>query len=246
VATSGHLSVRAAARDVASVYRRHWTFLVPAAVVVLLPQALIDGLLDGLQVEGVRSAKDVALLAAVPLTALVNLLGEALYAGLAAAAVLEWRAGRAVPRIPALVRDLPIRRLIAVDLILSVAAAVGFTLLVIPGLVLLTYLGIAPAVVKIEHRGVRDAFRRSALLVQGQFWRVLVIVTGLIVFTEVAMQALTFPFHGVALISVVDLVAEAVLEPFQGLATVVVTVGLIELRGELPPARELSIGRPPQ
>jgi hypothetical protein len=246
VATSGHLSVRAAARDVASVYRRHWTFLVPAAVVVLLPQALIDGLLDGLQVEGVRSAKDVAILAAVPLTAAVSLLGEALYAGLAAAAVLAWRAGRPNARLLELVRQLPVRRLIAVDLILSVAAAVGFTLLVIPGLVLLTYLGIAPAVVKIEHRGVRDAFRRSALLVQGQFWRVLVIVTGLIVFTEIAMQALTFPFHGVALISVVDLVAEAVLEPFQGLATVVVTVGLIELRGELPPARELSIGRPPQ
>jgi hypothetical protein len=245
VAASGHLSVRAATRNVVGVYRRHWTFLVPAALIVLLPQALIDGFLDGLQVEGVRSAKDVAILAAVPLTAVVSLLGEALYAGLAAAAVIEWRAGQAVPRIPALVRALPMRRLIAVDLILSVVAAVGFTLLVIPGLVLLTYLGIAPAVVKIEHRGVGDAFRRSALLVQGQFWQVLVIVTGLIVFTEVAMQALTFPFHGVALVSV-DLVAEAVLEPFQGLATVIVTLGLIELRGELPPARELTIGRPPR
>ena len=98
----GKLSARAVAREVIAAYRTHWLFLILAALVVLLPQALADGFLDHLQVEGVRSARDVAILAAVPLTIVVNLFGQAFYAGLTAAAVIEWRAHRPRPKIRAL------------------------------------------------------------------------------------------------------------------------------------------------
>src|SRR5262245_60157794 len=93
------LSARAVAREVAASYRAHWQFLILAAVIVLLPQALADGFLDHLQVEGIRSARDAAILAAVPLTIVVNLFGQAFYAGLAAAAVIEWRAHRPLPNL---------------------------------------------------------------------------------------------------------------------------------------------------
>lgn len=235
------LSIRAVAREVLQVYRRHWTFLIPAAVVILLPQAIVDGFLDGFHDAGVDSARDIAILAAIPMTVAVSIGGEALYAGFAASAVVEWRAGHPVPGPVALVRSLPIGTLIAVDLILTVAASIGFVFLVLPGLVLLTYAGIAPAVVKFEHRGVWGAFKRSALLVQGHFWRVLVIVVGLMIFTEIATEAISAPFHGAAATAAVDLVAEGVLEPLQGLATVIVTLSLLELRGELPAPDELAL-----
>jgi hypothetical protein len=236
------LSPVAIARDVLEVYRRHWIYLVPAAVVILLPQALADAFLDGLQVEGVKSARDVAIVVAAPLTVVVNLLGQAVYAGFAASAVVEWRAGLPVPSAATLVRELPICRLIVVDLLLSLGAAVGFVLLVVPGLVFLAWFGLTPAIVKFEHRRVLDSFRRSAALVRGHFWRVLAIVVGVTVLTELTIQAITFPFHGAGLLAIVNLGAEAAVEPFEGLVIVLVTLMLLEMRGEPPAPRALTGG----
>jgi hypothetical protein len=59
------------------------------------------------------------------------------------------------------------------------------------------------------------------------------------------MQAIAAPFHGLALVTVVDLVGEAILQPFPGLVTVLVAIRLLELRGELPPREELTVGRVP-
>src|SRR5262249_57538260 len=106
---------------------REGALLVPAAVVILIPQALVDGVLGGLNVEGVHSAADVAVLAAVPITVAVSLMGQALYAGFAAAAVVEWRAGQPLPGVRELVHALPILRLIGVDLVLGFGTALGFT-----------------------------------------------------------------------------------------------------------------------
>src|SRR5262249_24953446 len=65
---------------------------------------LADAFLDGLDVEGIHSARDVIIVAAVPLTVAVNLGGQALYSGFAAAAEVEWRAHRAVPSLVVLAR----------------------------------------------------------------------------------------------------------------------------------------------
>lgn len=242
-ASRPNLSYRAVAHEVLSVYQRHWKFLIPAAMLILLPQAIVDGFLDGLEIEGIHSIRDALTLGAIPLTAAVALGGEALYAGLVAAAVVEWRAGHPIPRIGVLIASLPMGRLIADDLILSFGTALGVLLLVVPALLFLTYYGIAPAVLKIEHVGIRESFRRSRQLVRGQAWRVATIIVTLTLFTELAMQAATYPFHdqGHGLITVIDLVAEGALEPFQGLATVVIALLLIERRGELPEPEQLAL-----
>jgi hypothetical protein len=236
------LPVGAVGREVVRVYGRHWTWLVPAAIVILLPQAIIDGFLDGLSVEGVHSFRDALTLGLIPLTVAVGLGGEALYAGFAAAAVIEWRAGHPVPRPRHMWAALPLGTLIALDLVLSFGAALGLLLLVVPSFVFLAYYGISPALVKIEHLGVWESMRRSAALVRGNFWHVMVVIVGLVVFTELATQAITFPFHGQGhgLVSVIDLAVEGLLEPFQALATVIVAVRLLEMRGELPPPEEMA------
>ena len=99
------LSLRAVFREINTVYRRHWAFLVPAAIVVLLPPSILDATLDGSDVEGFRSAKDIALFGAVLLTVAVNLGGQAIYAGLTAAADVDWRAGRPLPPLSTLIRS---------------------------------------------------------------------------------------------------------------------------------------------
>jgi hypothetical protein len=235
------LSVGGVARGVIRAYRRHWALLILAAIVILLPQALVDAVLDQLQVEGVESAKDAAVLAAVPLTVAVSLLGQAAYAGFAAAAVIESRAGHPVPRMVALIRSLPLKRLVAVDLILGVGAAVGLVMLVVPGLVFLAVFSIAPAVIKIEHLPVWASLHRCVELVRGQFWRVGALVVGTIFVIEWVVQALTYPFHGLGAAVVADLAVEGVLEPIEGLVLVLVTMTLLELRGELPAGDALAL-----
>jgi hypothetical protein len=233
------LSLRAVFAEMFAVYRRHWAFLIPAAIVILLPQSILDSFLDGQEVEGFRSAEDVALFLAVLLTAAVNLLGQAIYAGLTAAADIDWRAGKPLPPLSSLVRSLPIGGLIVLDILLAIGAAIGL-LLVLPGLIYLAYVGISPAVMKLEHLGALDAIRRSVELVRGNFRRVFTILVGVILVTELAVQAITFPFHGFALLTAIDLVAEGLLQPIEGLAIVVVAVRLLELRGEAQTPGEMA------
>lgn len=235
-----HLSFRAVARQVITVYRRHWPLLIGAALVILLPQALADAFLDGLHVEGVNSARDVIIIAAVPLTVAVNLGGQAIYSGFAAATVIEWRVGRAVPGVKALARSLPWVRLVIVDIVISVGAALGFTLLVVPGLVFLAYFAIAPALIKIEHLSVWDSLKRSAELVRGQFWPVLRIVVGTIVVSEAVAQAIVAPFHGLAVVALLDLAVQGLILPVEGLTIVVVALALLDMRGETPPPDALA------
>jgi hypothetical protein len=182
----------------------------------------------------------VAILTAVPLTVVVNLGGQAFYAGLTAAAVVEWREHRPLPNFRALLRALPIKRLILVDLVISFGTAIGFLLFVIPGLVWLGFVSFAPAIVKFEHRDVWGSIRRSRDLVRGNFWRVMWIVVGTIIVTELAVEAVSVPFHGDALIAAVDLVADGLVQPIEGLVIVVVTLELLEMRGELPERTELA------
>ena len=228
------LSIRRTFGEIFRVYRNHWRFLIPAAIVILLPQALVDSILDGFNVEGIDSAKDIALIGATVLTVAVNLGGQAFYAGLTAAAVVDWEAGLPLPALRQLIRALPIGRLILLDLIVTLGAAIGFVLFVIPGLLFLAYLGVSAAVLKLEHLGVWEAMKRSIELVRGHLGRVLVLVVGVTIVTELLVQAISAPFHGLPLVAGVDLAADGLTQPIEGLAIAIVAIRLLELRGEAP------------
>ncbi|HKH23655.1 MAG TPA: YciC family protein [Solirubrobacterales bacterium] len=234
------LSPREVFGEMWRIYKRRWTFLVPAAVVVLLPQSIFDGVLEGSHVEHLRTLLDFATAGVALLTAAVNLLGQAVYAGLTAAAVVDWRAGQPLPSPRTLIRSMPIKRLIALDLLITIGFAIGFLFLVVPGLIFLTYLAIAPAILKLEHRGVWESMRRSVDLVRGQAGRVFVTVVGAIAVTEVAVQAIAAPFEGIAELTAVNLAAEGLLQPIEGLAIAVVAIHLLELRGEAAPPSAMA------
>ena len=228
------LSLRRTFREIFTIYRKQWRFLIPAAIVILLPQAIVDAVLDGFNVEGINSAKDVALAGAAALTVAVNLGGQAFYSGLTAAAVVDWEAGLPLPPLGQLIRALPIGRLIVLDLIVTVGAAIGFVLFVLPGLLFLAYVGVAAAVLKLEHRGVWESMERSVQLVRGHLIRVLVLVVGVTIVTELIVQLISAPFHGLPVVAGVDLAADGLVQPIEGLAIAIVAIRLLELRGEAP------------
>jgi hypothetical protein len=228
----GQLSPRQIVGEMLRVYGRHWKFLVPAAIVVLLPQSIADAALEDVEVEHLRTFTDLAEFGGGLLVVAVNLLGQAIYAGLTAAAVIDWRAGLPLPPLSKLLRALPLGSLVLLDLLLTAGGAIGFALLVVPGLVFYTYLAISPAILKLEHLRVREAVVRSIRLVRGHALRVFVIVLGAVLVTETAVQAVALPFDGVVVVALVNLAAEGLFQPIEGLAIALVAIHLLELRGE--------------
>lgn len=227
-------------RDVFRVYARHWKLLVPVALVVLLPQALGDALVADFEIERVRTAADVLKLATIPASVAINLGGEALYAGIVAAAVVHWRRGERLPGLRRISREIPVLRLIVVDAILSLGTGLGLVLLVVPGLVFYTYLAISPALIELRRLPVGEALRTSARLVRGSFWRVLVVIVAALVLTDAAGSLLESPIHGVEGETALNMAIHAALEPFQALATVLLALALIDLagrRGHRSPSR---------
>jgi uncharacterized protein UPF0259 len=230
-----HLSIRRTLAEAAALYLRHWRILGPLAVVVLLPQAVIGTYIGEIEVDRVESVGDVLKVLAIPGTLLVSLAGEALLAGVITALVREWRAGHARPDARAFVRSLPWLRLIAIDLLIALGAALGLLLLVLPGFLFLTYFAIAPSVVEIEDRGVRDALRRSAALVHGRFRQVFPLIIGSIFVTEGVGEVLVLVLHGLAPEVASTLAVDALIESVQGLIVALVAISLIQLHGDRIP-----------
>jgi len=222
------LSATAICVEALVAYVRHWTMLVPLAIVVLAPQTVGNAIYDSAEVGGVATLGDVAKLAEIGATIAINLGGEAIYAGIVAAVVVNWRRGERTPRLGTLIREIPIVTLIAVDLIVALGSALGVLLFVVPGLVFYALFAIAPALIEIRGLGIRAALATSFRLVRGDFLRVLALVFFVLIFTDAATAALESPVHGVQGEVATVLVVHAAVEPFQGLVTVLLAIALIE------------------
>ena len=75
--------------------------------------------------------------------------------------------------------------LVAVSILAGLAIAIGFVLLIIPGLILMVIWSVIAPVVVLERPGVFAAFGRSRELVRGNGWNVFAVI--LIVFLAVAV-----------------------------------------------------------
>jgi hypothetical protein len=221
---------------VARAYGAHWRVLVPLAFALLLPQAVGSALGPALEAEHLDLGRAALLAASAVAVVAIGLGGEAMYAGIVSALILRWRQGAARADLGEIARSLPYARLIVADLILAAGTALGLALLVVPGIVFVTYFLLVTVLIEIERIDIPSAMRRSAALVRGQFWPVLALVLLFVVGSELLTATLEAPFHGIELEGAVGLLIEAVVEPLQGLATVLVCLSLMELHGETPPS----------
>jgi hypothetical protein len=188
----GEIGFGRLAREIVATYRTRAALLLPAAFLLSVPLGLVD-VLDERLFE--LDASELSWLAGIVLAietlahAGTALLGEVLFAGIAAAVVSERRTGVAHPLLD-LLRTLPYGRLIVIDLLFNAGLAVGLLLLVVPGLVFFAWFALAAPLAKIEDLGVRDAFRRSRALVRGRFRTVLALLLPLAIATELLTEAL--------------------------------------------------------
>jgi hypothetical protein len=220
-------------KEVARIYRARWRQLLVAGFVVFAPLALVELIDEWAQhplLEAELDEVDPGTIAVAALAgsahAFLALVGEVFYTGVVAAAVIGLRAGEH-HSLRHLVAILPWRRLIAIDLILSVGVALGLLLLIVPGLLVIGWYGLAPPIAKVEGQKVLDSLRRSRQLVRGHVPAVLAATVPIAVVSdalETAVQSGTLleigesPFGDWAASVLSSLVAS----PFLALVVVVI------------------------
>lgn len=162
-------------------YRNHAGALLGGALIVIGIAAVVNGLF---------AASGSLILVALGL--LVSIVAGVLYAGYVVKLVQDVRDGR---------RDFSIGELFSAaapyigtlflnGLLAGIAITIGFILVIIPGLILITIWSvIAPSIV-VENKGVMEAFGRSRELVRGNGWNVFgVIVIAFLIVIAVSIVA---------------------------------------------------------
>ncbi len=176
---SARLPVRHVFRAAAATYRAQSWRVLGIALLLLIPAELLTELGDWIEGQMTRPTLErVIVFALVSIGgSLASSLGAAFYIGLVDHTVHAVRHGADPEPVTTIATKLPYWRMVGVAVLAGLLVAVGFVALVVPGLVLMTLLGIAAPVVVLERTGVVAALRRSAGLVRPQFWRVALAVT---------------------------------------------------------------------
>jgi hypothetical protein len=110
----------------------------------------------------------------VPIVLAVSVIAATLYQGMVVNLVSDVQDGRRDSTIEELVRTTGpvVLPLIGAGLLAGIAIGIGFLLLIVPGLILLTIWSVIAPVIVVEHSGVMNAFGRSRELVRGNGWQV--------------------------------------------------------------------------
>lgn len=221
---SNKLDVGAVLTRVFEIYRGHAAVLLGAAAVVFV----IDVLLSLLFV----SIAPILILVAFA----VQLVVTTFYQGMVVNLVNDVQDGRRDNSVEDLFRAVaPVAlALILAGLLRGFGTVIGFILLIVPGLFLLTIWSvIAPAIV-LERAGVIESFGRSRALVKGSGWPVFGVIV--IVFLIVAVVSLILGLIGAALgdagTVIADFIASTATAPIAALVAAVLYFQLRAARGE--------------
>jgi hypothetical protein len=200
---------------------------VPLGLVHAIPVHLEVGSLDlgsGLKIFAIS-------LALLALTG-IGLLGEVLYTGAVTILLTHPGEDHEPPSLRRIAGEIDYPRLIAIDVIYVVLVALGLTLVLLPGVLVFVYLGLAAPVVEMEGRTVRGALARSFRLVRGHFWLVFAVLVPIELATDAVTELATAAAHSLLGNSLpaewlADTGSNIILTPFYAVAAVLLTIDLI-------------------
>lgn len=171
--------------DALSVYRRLWRRSILVAGGVFLVVALAEALTAEHPTAGT-----------LLVSLVLGLVGSLLVQGALVEVVRDLHEGR--PAAPVRVYYQRTRgrlgTLLGATLLYGLGVAIGFVLLVVPGLVLMAHWALLVPLVMIEGRATGEAFGRSMELVRGRTGAVLVLVLLATLLTGIANTAITLAF----------------------------------------------------
>ncbi len=199
-----------------AIYRDQFTLLIPAALILFVPVAIISGLIAG----NVLGALLVTILA---------LVATFWYQGMVVTAAEDILDGRRDHTIGSLFSSTTpvIGPLLGAGILASIAIGIGLILILAPGLYLMTIWAVIAPVIVLERAGIVESFGRSRHLVKGNGWQVF----GVIVIFFLAQAVLNFVVQGAfdgsfALLALADLVIRLLIAPLAALAAAVIYFGL--------------------
>lgn len=203
-----------------SIYGSQAGVLIPLALALYLVVAVVNGLLA-------------ATFLLLPLTFAVTIIIATLYQGTVVQLVRDVQDGRRDSSIGDLLSSVGpvLLPLIGAGLLAGIAIGIGFLLLIVPGLILLTLWAVIAPVIVVENPGVFAAFGRSRELVRGNGWQVfgVIVVVWLIVFVAgIILGAIGSALGDSAVIQIIfELIASSLTAP---IAALVATVLYFRLR----------------
>lgn len=211
-----------------SIYGQNLGALLGSAIVVFIVVGLIAGILE--------AAGGLIL---IVLAAAMRFAGQALYTGFVVNLVQDVRDGRRDHGVGDLFSAAApfILPLIGFGILFGLGVGIGFFLLLVPGLILLTFWSVGAPAIVVEGIGPVDAFGRSWRLVRGNAWPVLgtlLVVLLIVIGIWIVLAAIANPIgNGEASTWIASIVSGTLTAPIFAIA---VTVLYYELAGGAPPA----------
>ena len=217
-------------------YAKFFVRFFAIAAIVFLVVNLVNAILGTLFGSGFG----VALLLAL-ITASVSIVGNFWLQGALVYAVEDVRDGRVDSTIRQLFERVRpyLLTLIGAGLLAGLGIAFGLLLLIVPGLILLTWWCLIVPVIALEGKGVGEAFTRSRELVRGHGWTVfgIVVITAFLAIVAAGVIQSIFSVLGSFLrYWVGGTIADAIVGPFVAVALTLTYFKLRELEQRAMPA----------
>jgi MFS family permease len=219
------LEVGGVLSEVFAIYRENAGVLIPVAFWLFLAVAIVQGIAGGS-------------LFLTLLGAILSLVASIIYEGMVVSLVRDVQDGRRDLSVGQLFQSVApvLGSLAGASILYALGVGVGFVLLIVPGLFLLTiWAVIAPAIV-IENRGAIEAFGRSRELVKGFGWPVFgVVICAALIVAVVSIILLSIAAaiaDGPILRIVLGVLASTVTAPVTALVAGVLYYRLLQLKGD--------------
>jgi hypothetical protein len=214
--------------DVGGVIGRVWAIYVDQAA-VLMPAAAAVFVVTGILADLLVAASPVLALVAV----ILDLVAVTLFTGMVVELVADVQDGRRDAGVGQLLRAVTpvLGQLILVAIVAWIGVVIGFILIIVPGLILITMWSVFAPVIVLEHPPGLRALGRSRELVRGNGWQVF----GVIVVLYVVVAIVGFAIEAAADSAgsgvgiVVRVIVGVLTAPFPALAASVLYFQLREL-----------------
>jgi len=207
-------------------YKAQWKHLLAIAFVIYLGAAIISAILGLLGRPGLYLALLVSILALFLLQATLVKAVQDVRDGRADLSISE-TVNQATPFLP---------RVIGAGLLAALAIGIGFALIIVPGLILITFWAVFVPVIVIEGSGALASFGRSRELVRGRAWNVFgtLFLLWLILFVVEIVLGIVFAFVPYSVrTGLASVISGTLIAPFIAL---VVTLMYYRLSSTMAPA----------